>query len=185
MLQVSLQIVAVVILTVLAIRIQLSLRRRRAMDWPEILSAFRNGHGHLLKLSRLSETQGREESSGSDNWSGINDVRGLWRMSSNLEVILDAIDFVRDNSVNVPETVQRLRQVRSDAMRGQLMIGALIVVRIRSRSTGQLARSTVATYLKVIYEVATVLGDACPNLVRSYRYFVTRESSSVMPETHS
>lgn len=179
MLQLALQLVAAIALLVMAIRIQLSVRRTRNKDWHVILSEFRSGHGQLSELSASARKCVEPCSSDSEKWQSFGGITSLRRIYSNMEVLVEAIDFVRMNCGNTPETGERLRKARAEALDVQKLILTLILRKIVS-PTGtppkSLLASTVSAYTGSILQFSILLNDLSPHLLRSYRYFVTRDS---------
>jgi len=179
MLQIALQLVAAVALLVLAIRTQLSIRRTRNKDWRMILSDFRSGHRRLSELSALARKCVDAGSSDSEKWQSFGGIKSLWRIYSNTEVLVEAIDFVRINCRSTPDTGERLRKARAEALDVQKSIVILIFRKIVS-PTGtppqSLLASAVSAYTGSIFRFSMLLNDVSPHLLRSYRYFVTRDS---------
>ena len=178
MFQIALQIVAAMALLVAAIRIQRSLHRRRDRDWHAILKGFRDGHGRLSGLSYSAVVSEDSDCSESEIWSRVYGVVGLWRMYMNMEVLLEAIDFVAKECGYTPDVVERIKRVRADALNAQMLIalvGLKAVVAPVRRPRPSVVSETIKTYTASIDHFRLVLNECSPNLLRSFRYFVTRQ----------
>jgi hypothetical protein len=177
-----LQLTIAIALLVVALRIRLSLHRRRNRDWPVILADFREGHGRLSELSHLAQASRENEFSIADIWTRVNGVFGLWTMYSNMEVLLNATDFVAKQGDSPPTPAERIGHVRTDAIRAQMLIalatttGAVARIwRPRSSRSPLFMLAMIEKYVASIDEFRVILHDHQPDLLRSYRYFISRQ----------
>jgi hypothetical protein len=182
MVQITLQIAVAVALAILAVRIQIGVCRRRNRDWNEILGKFRSGHGQLSRLWSLMEVNDQGQYSKSAHWEAIHGVRGLSRMYINIEVLVEAIEFVGEQQQSVPEVLERVREVRESAIKAQVVIAALALKRTAFPFYKPSVRFAVSEYLCTIVRVSSVVSYFSPELLRSYQYFVTRDGLRCISE---
>lgn len=169
MIQTMLQIIAALALLGLAIRVRVSLHRRTTKSWESTLRGFRNGHKGLAELAEEFD----ERQSGGD--ASQLPIQKLWMMMTNLRVIIGATEYLAYRFDGNNELMERLCRPRASASRAQwtvlfCMVQAAVGIRLRSQ-----ASKCVFAYIDPINELYSALYEFCPTLLRSYRYFVTRD----------
>ena len=172
MFQIELQLVAAIMLAIVAIRMQMSLHRRRKRDWQSILKDFRDGHGYLYEIRKCVRN------SKGEIWSTIGGVNGLYRMYLNMEVLLEAVNFISKQDSQRLYTREQIRQLREDSENVQISIVLLMLKSIvipRKRLLPSVVGPTINSYLASVNGLGLLLEQNFPILCRYYRYFVSRE----------
>jgi len=177
MFQIALQAVVAIALLILAMRIQLSIHRRRNRNWESILGGVRNGHERLVEMSHLVEATGYIHCSEAEIESFVQSSKGLYRMYMNMEVLLEAMNFVAGIARHDPNAAERIPRVRRDAAGTQMQVALLFARGLWApirKPPSAVAPAAIKKYLAVIADFGLLLSHDCPDLYREYRYFVAR-----------
>jgi hypothetical protein len=172
MVQIVLQIAAAGVLVVLIIQVGTTVGQQNQREWQVILADFQSGHGELVRLSNVS--QSKEMFSASEIWAVLNGMRGLWRVYSNLQVLIEIVDFVAMQCPSDSRVWERLKSVRADVTKARKTARLLLIRRLAVPFELPCAKSSITAYLGAVRNVSGVLEEFFPNRLRSYHYFVSR-----------
>ena len=96
----------------------------------------------------------------------------------NMEVLLDGTDFLSREYGNTGNATERIAQFRKEAMYAQLLIAQIAlratVVPVR-KPPSRVISDAIRKYLASVTRFEMVLNDVQPNLLRSFKYFITRQ----------
>ena len=174
MLEVISQFGSAVVLATLVIRVMATSGRHSPREWHDILSDFRDGHSELSRFANLNEKKGTRPWA-SEAWLAIKGTRGLWRIYKNVHVLLEVVDFLGTRCASDPRVSERLIAARAklrttQVMTAVILVGAVVAPPLR----GSIVTSVLSSYVATIKIISGVIDEFFPNLVRRYRYFITR-----------
>jgi len=179
MFEVILQIGSAAVLGALAIRVKVNTRPCSQGTWNQILGRFRSGHGELAKLASMNEKNAVGPGRASEVWVAIDGMRGWWRMYKNTGVLIDAVDFLSKRSASERQVAERLRQARVQIGRARLMAALILAGTVLVPFRLSILDSGLAAYVEAVKVVSGVVEEFFPNLVRTYRYFITRDCGGI------
>jgi hypothetical protein len=177
MFEVILQILSAIVLATLAIRVKVTTARRQRRDWGEIVSHFRGGHAELSKLANLNQSYKGKGADTSEVWTAIDGTCGLWKIYTNTRVLVEAVDYVDDLCASEPKIAERLKQARVAVRKAQRMVPFILIVTLLPPLRVSVVISALTSYVTAVQIVSGVIDEFFPNLIRTYRYFITRDYS--------
>jgi len=179
MFEVILQIGSAAVLGALAIRVKVKAQQSSQGTWNQILGHFRSGHRELAKLASMNENSRGNRGKASEVWVAIGGMRGWWRMYKNTRVLIDAVDFLSNCSASERRVAERLRQARFQIGRAGIMAALILAGAVVVPFRLSILDSSLAAYVEAVHVVSGIVEEFFPNLVRTYRYFITRDSASI------
>jgi len=174
MILIVLQLVVALTLLILAIRVQMSLVRDRKRDFQGILKRFRIDQVGRDELMRFT-TPKRDHSSGQPRVMPCRkSVPRLARMYQNMEVLLEAIDFIeRDEHSTDHAELDAIKASIRSAQRLFFRAALQRLVAPQLKADGSTFSRVLENYVSVIICLGRFLNRCYPSLTRSYRYFVS------------